>query len=395
MNNTLNLVIDFQNLAIRAMFTCGYNEPKISSFDTEEECAIFARKLTTDIAYIIRMFLPQRVIIAVDGKSPWRKSLYSEEETDYKGTRVKDNTKNWDNIFKTLDDLKNIYKSKGLVICEILHAEADDIAGMWKNKLFNKSKENLVLISSDKDWHQLIDYNPNTKNFCIVFNPIINNKGKRVFYCSQKCYKWLFTDKQSNDIFFTDYSSTRELIKSITKDPKIDIAVVDPNKVLLEKVMSGDDGDNVPAFYHYYKNGKKWRITPLKASKILEELNINNINELQMVTETKDALKSTIEKHLNKELDDIDLCQRLNRQRRLVELNPILFPQEIQDTFKYISEDILKQDFINTNNISMQKLLQDTKYLDKNYNKPRTSDIFDNLKDLEKYITNPTTTSLF
>lgn len=393
---TLNLIIDYQNIAMRALFMCGYGDSHVSSFDTDEECAILVRKITTDIAYVVRLFSPNRIIIAADAKHPWRKDLYKPEEEGYKGTHVKDDTKNWDKIFASLDELKEIYSSKGFIVSTIQHAEADDIAGLWKNKLFNECNENIILVTSDKDWLQLVDYNSRNNVFCISFNPIASNKGKRTLSFTQECRDWIFTEEQKTDIFFTNYSSSKELLKNLQKkDAKIDFSIVNPNKVVLEKIMCGDDGDNVPAFYQYYKNGKKQRITPLKSTKILEELNVSTVDDLQMVSESQDILKITIEKYLKKELDDINVHQRLERQRKLVELNPILFPEEIQKSFKYLSEDAIKQDLLQTNNITMQEILKGTKYIDDNYKRPRKSDVFDNLKDLEKYIVNPTATNLF
>ena len=114
MNNKLNLIFDFNNRAMRALFTCSYvGEGSVSTFDTDEECGVLIRKIATDMAYVLRIFSPNRVIVACDAKHPWRNELYdpAEEET-YKGTRVKDNTKNWDKIWEALNDYKTILKKR-------------------------------------------------------------------------------------------------------------------------------------------------------------------------------------------------------------------------------------------------------------------------------------------
>ena len=41
---------------------------------------------------------------------------------------------------------------------------------------------------------------------------------------------------------------------------------------------------------------------------------------------------------MKKELDDIDVNERLIRQRRLVELSPILFPERILSSFDFIEQ---------------------------------------------------------
>ena len=95
MTNRLNLIFDFNNMAMRALFTCGYaGEGSVSTFDTDEECAILIRKIATDMAYVMRTFAPDRTIVLCDAKSPWRNDLYEDSDENYKGTRVKDTTKN-------------------------------------------------------------------------------------------------------------------------------------------------------------------------------------------------------------------------------------------------------------------------------------------------------------
>ena len=57
MSNKLNLIFDFSNMAMRALFTCSYaNRGEISTFDTDEECNILIRKIAIDMAYVIRIF---------------------------------------------------------------------------------------------------------------------------------------------------------------------------------------------------------------------------------------------------------------------------------------------------------------------------------------------------
>ena len=149
--------------------------------------------------------------------------------------------------------------------------------------------------------------------------------------------------------------------------------------------MCGDDGDNAPAFYTYYKNGKKTRVTTTKAKKIFEDLNITSVKDLCQANEA-DALKPEIEKVMKKELDDIDVNERLLRQRQLVELNPILFPEEIVSSFNYHIADTENIGYFPTDTIKLDTILSNTKYLNKDYKKPKENDIFDNLKNLEKYI---------
>ena len=79
--NKTNLVFDFSNMAMRALFTCSYaNAGAVTTFDTDEECGILIRKIAMDMAYVTRIFTPDRVIVACDARDPWRRSLYDDIE---------------------------------------------------------------------------------------------------------------------------------------------------------------------------------------------------------------------------------------------------------------------------------------------------------------------------
>lgn len=381
---TLNVILDYNNLAMRALFTCQYmGDANIQNFDTEEECNILARKITMDICHVMNTFSPDRVVLACDAKYPWRHDIYTDiDGQSYKGNRSRDDDKNWANIFATFDDVKRILSERGMIATQLNRAEADDVAAMWKEHMFGSNKENLILVSSDKDWTQLVEFNHNDGCFCMCYNPISNNRGKRNLYMSQSTIEWLNT-KDQVDIFFTNYNQSKNNInRAIASDPKIDTVVISPETVLLEKVMCGDDGDNVPTFFEYYKNGKKQRVTPLKAKHIFESLGINDI--LDLVKESKyKRFKDALEKEMKYDVD-VDIQERLLRQRKLVELKSEFFPDEIKELFVAHIQDVSGYGYTNNIAKNMQDLLKDTKYITKDFKKTKENSIFASL-ELDKY----------
>lgn len=388
--NKTNLVVDFSNIAMRSLFMCTYaNKGDVSTFDTDEECGVLIRKVAMDMAYVLRTFTPDRVILACDARNPWRRTLYDDIEGEsYKGNRQKDNTLNWNKIFENLNAFKEILKERGFIITEIANAEADDVAALWKQESYNNG-DNVILVSSDKDWAQLVDFDGN--KFCVCFNPIGTNKGKKHLFLTDECSKWLISSSKGTDIFFNNYNSYKDSLSNLkSKDGKIDFTIIDPNKVVLDKIMCGDDGDNAPSIYEFYKNGKKVRMTPGRSDKILEELNIKNSKDLCEAA-ANNLLLPLMSKFFKREIEDIDINVRVMRQRKLVELNSVLFPEAINTAFEYHAKEVVNDGYITTSTVTLDTILNGTKYLDERNDprKARESSIFDNLKGLEKFI--PTT----
>lgn len=384
----LNMILDFNNFAMRSLHTCQFMEPdvKIKNFDTKKECDILIRKITIDICRVIRTFTPNRVIISCDSKQPWRKDLYKDiDGMEYKGTREKDDEKNWNNIFSALDDLRGIFKKNGFIVTYIDRTEADDITTMWKEYLFDKG-EDVILVSSDMDWVQLVGVHNN--NVCLCYNPIANNTGKKRLYLNSDINEWLDT-KEKPDIFFSNYNKTRKILKGVQFiDPKISFELVDPDRVLLNKIMTGDLSDNVPSFFHYYRNGRKQNVTELKAKHVFEALNIHNVDDLIDVN-NKMLLKDALEKEMKRDID-VDFQERLTRQRKLVELKSYLFPEDIVKKFKSTAISTCDECTVNTSNIKMEDVLAGTKYLEQEEVRKngKLNSIFDDINSLSKFSSN-------
>lgn len=377
----LNLVIDFNNLAMRSLFMCKYiGEGNVTNFDTEEECDIYINKLSMDICSVLRTIAPDRVIFVCDSKNPWRNKLYADiDGMEYKGTREKDEEKNWDNIFNSLTDFKNILKDRGFVVSEIASAEADDLAALWKEELVYKNMDPVILVSSDKDWTQLVEFVSSTA-WCFCFNPVVNNKGIKKFFIDEKGKNWLETEEKV-DIFLSGLDPLKDRIKGIiASNPRLSVEQINPNAVLLDKIFCGDDGDNVPAIFDYYKNGKKMRVTPLKAGHIYESLGISNSNDIESHL-SDDSLRDAISKEMKTDVD-VDLTKRLDRQRKLVELKSRFFPDSINKNFEVDYFGNLSKGVVNTRQIKTEDLLGETKFLKKDFGKPRENSIFDDIKSL-------------
>lgn len=378
--NKVVLCLDWSNLLFRSLFINQLYGGHSSAYNEMEDCKSFIYKFATDVCSIMNIFKPTNVILLTDSQHAWRKDVLPGED-GYKSNREKDKNVNWDNIFKCSDDLKALFKTFGCHVAEVEHSEADDMAALCKEIIFEKYHDyNLVIVSADADLRQLIDFDPITNQYCAVYNTTVKGKtGKRFFYVSQQFMDWVNTEDEV-DIFFSNEDNSKKYIKDILKNnAKIALDVENPNDIVLHKIFCGDDGDCVPAFHSWIKEGKQVRVTPSKEKKVREILGINTVNDLVSV---KDSLKPVLESVCKKEFNDIDVIERLNRQRTLVELNSELFPENIKeykDTIEYMIGDVPENGFWN---IKAADVLKGTEYEDGDKKKAIVANVF---KDMDKY----------
>ena len=167
---------------------------------------------------------------------------------------------------------------------------------------------------------------------------------------------------------------------------KVEIDRIDPDRVVLVKMACGDMSDNIPSFYEFYKNGKLTRITEKRMDKINEACGINDSDDFIRLAPLKpfhDALSSV----LKTDADDIDFTARTDRQRRLVVLDPALFPKKVVEDYEYAASHAAQDGYVFGKTLRMETLLEGTRFIDKNYGKTKRNEIFDDIKDLDKYIT--------
>lgn len=394
-NKKTLLVIDWSNLMFRSLaLNALYGTTGMgTNYDNMDEMKSFIYKFATDVCSLLNIFKANKVIIATDAPHAWRKDIDMGTEVGYKGTRTRDNGYNWDNIFKCAKDLQSYFSQLGYHNAYVEHGEADDMAALCKSVVFSRYADyNVIIVSADADLRQLIDFNPVTKQFCCVYNTIGKGKsGKRYLYGTQEFIDWLNTEEKSNDIFFFSYDPARQYLKNLLKlNASIEVALEDPNDIVINKIFCGDDGDAVPAFYQWYVNGKCYRVTPAKVKKIRETIGIQNVQNVVDAAKSGD-LHPLLEKVCKREIKDIDINERLDRQRHLVELSPSLFPEHIQE---YKADIIMMMDSADslTYPIKADTVLSKTPYAGVSKRKAVEASIF---KDMDKYVGVHKNNSLF
>lgn len=376
----LNLCIDYSNICFRALFTCKYGNPDITTFDTEEECDIFARKVTNDICSLIKTFNPNSVFLFLDSREPWREKVCP----NYKGTRKRDDSLNMKNVLNTMEELLDIYKSRGITVFRVWHAEADDVAALYKSKMVSEDCST-IFVTSDADWQQLIDFDKESKRYTCVYNPIVGSKSITKLHCTKEFKDWIEVNDSME--IFCDYTSTkRKIVEAMAYNSKITFFIVDPNQILMTKILFGDDGDNVPAFYQFYgKNGRKTRLTEKKMDKVklLLECDINTVNDLEKLNESG-RFMDAIGKVFKRDTTNIDGNIVLNTQRDCVELDPNRFPDEIKNEFDEVfNEYASNKQYATPQMKTVEGMMKGTKFEKKShsYNGAKLNRIFNGFID--------------
>lgn len=154
----------------------------------------------------MKVIQPSKIYFTIDGYPKWRYDIFPE----YKGTRPREETPATEAFKRNRNAIKRLLKyfPVGNIYNENL--EADDIAYIIC-KYYEDKDVDVVALSTDKDWLQLVNHFKNVK----VYNQL----------------KKVFIDKLDEDIVRT-------------------------------KCLTGDDSDNISGFY---------KIGPVTAKKILKD----------------------------------------------------------------------------------------------------------------------------
>jgi 5'-3' exonuclease len=201
------IVIDTQNLFMRVRH--GVRAP-----DTEQQLALALHIIFTSLKKVWNQFDADHTVFCLEGRS-WRKDIYPPYKANRKAAAIKRTQKEVeeDNVFFEVMDnfVQFISKHTNCTVIRHPEAEADDMVARWIDL---HPDDRHVVISSDGDFQQLI-----------AENVMIYNGISALLYTHTGIY-----DKDGN----------------IAKDKKNkELLVPDPEWMLFEKILRGDDGDNV------------------------------------------------------------------------------------------------------------------------------------------------------
>jgi len=376
-NNRYTLLIDGNYFLFRTLFV----NPSSRSGELladENSIAVFVRKLATDLTYQIRLFdgLIGNIVWAQDSKS-WRKPFHP--ELDYKGSRKKNNKVNWDNFQKASESFTKILAEYGVSISKAAGAEGDDLVWAWSERLINDGTSSIIF-SGDRDLMQLIQRSGD--NHILFYSPTHKNLSVPIGFNNWISHK---EDDEGVDIFNMSSISenqTKQKLESVIKKKKIDPSELNVEIFKLNKVLTGDAGDNVPPVYTKIVAGKdgkerKYGVSDKKASKICIEYakKYNDLSISNLLTDDACTyMANTIIKNLNiQDKTQEDIIESIKLNCKLMILSTDLVPSEVLEAM----EDDISNNINNKTDLSkfknMKSLLANSDFVTKDLEMAQSS----------------------
>jgi hypothetical protein len=229
----------------------------------KNEQGAFIRKVSTDLCSSLKM-IPQggRLIFTADSRS-WRKDVEI-EDGGYKSGRVKDENVDWSIFFDLMQAFGSHLEKMGFIFSKVEGAEGDDLLMYWSD-YFNSKGESCIIITGDKDLHQLA--NVSTGAWTAIWN---NNSKKNVISVPNGWKETWLEKNESVNIFnmASTISPEKERFKDFLK--KVQIEDIHSKPFIFNKILIGDKGDSVPSVWSYEQNGKVVNFTQRKADTVYE-----------------------------------------------------------------------------------------------------------------------------
>ena len=312
-------------------------------FSRKEDRSAFIRKVTTDMCSTLRSLPPASRIIMCTDSSSWRKEIEI-EGGGYKSGRKKDENIDWSVFYKLMHEYCTKLEELGYIYTKINKAEADDLLYYWSRVSLKRNK-NSIIISGDRDLHQLITLNENGN-----WVAVLNNNSKNLAFYIPPAWK----DSQPElEVSIFNMSGTIDPVKSKLKEftSSVENVRISSDTILYEKILSGDKGDSIPPAWIVVKGGKNHGITPKKVEDFLSEISKSRWADTPIHIAMKDhEYLDFLSGYFLRALGDVDsmdnrsrLIDLLKRNMKLVWLDKEQIPKEISfDILASISESIEK-----------------------------------------------------
>lgn len=337
--NNLTLICDM-NYVLMSRFSVVGGFEKGSP---ERTLQIAQQNLTDMLARSINIMINRfpmvdNIILVGDGGS-WRKQLNIPDQLKditYKGNREKNDTIDWHHVFGALNDLMKNARNNNITVSQTLSAEGDDWVWYWSKKL-NSQGVNTLIWSIDRDLQQLVQ-----KNEDGVFTAWYSDRSGLCL--PENCMERKKFDPI--DFFMSPLEYSNQLIDKLKTCSGNKVAYVNPDEIVIEKVLCGDSGDNIKAIVRYDKGGRTYRFSEGDLKKYQEhDLPMSTVEDLK---ECKEDIANWVvnnKKYKPYHIKKNDVLEMLDYNIKLVWLSEETIPKPV---IQSMNEVEYKQFDVNT-----------------------------------------------
>lgn len=302
----------------------------------KKEQAAFIRKISTDLCASLKM-LPSggRLIFTSDSRS-WRREIEI-EGGGYKSGRVKDENVDWSIFFDLMASFGNHLEEMGFIFSKVEGAEGDDLLMFW-SEYFNNIGENCLIITGDKDLHQLVRMNDSS------WTSVWNSNAKNNLLSTPVGWKQAWLEKEEEVGIFNMASSVspeKQKLKDFLK--KVEIQEIEKRYFIINKILVGDKGDSIPSVWEYENSGKSVKFSQKKADTVVDLFQSGEwANEQFGSLLTNKIFLEWISGLILRTTKDIDssanrekVIQNLIRNFRLMWLDPTMLPDRVKSNCQF------------------------------------------------------------
>lgn len=314
--NRCTLIVD-GNWLMMSRLPSTYNQFRAECPDFIKEQAVdnLVDAMLSSINVTLQKFagVVDNMIFVADGYS-WRKQLEVPQQlgdTRYKGNRVKTEEMDWSYIYSSIDRISEGLKKNNCTVSRSKSAEGDDWMWYWSRRLNNEGI-NAIIWSTDNDLKQLVQYDGTS------------------FTCWYNDFNGLYMPKNIEDTcdsdidFFMQFTNntTYEMLKQTVQN----VNYIQPELIVMNKIICGDSSDNIKSIVTQEKNGKEYRVTEKFWNTVREDLGINTLDEFfgheDIIIEELLKRKKVTDKAE-------DIYPRFDYNKRLVWLDESSYPPEV------------------------------------------------------------------
>lgn len=248
-----------------------------------------------------------------DSDGNWRKELYPE----YKGNRSKTEDIDWEFVYTTYNEFKDNLPPS-IEIREKSMVEGDDWIS-YLTKYYNDLGESVLIVSNDGDIKMILESSKSYMN--IMVNEVYSHNN---IYLPEDYDTWLSMYSASlgpRDLFDDDHNfkiETVNFIKSLIHTRNV--KTVDHKRVLFEKIITGDKGDNIKSVY--IKNN---RGLGAKSGEKLYDQYVELFGEPKFDSDCFDRVSDLIMEFKKEDDDEVydSIRENVNFNNKLVNLHSI------------------------------------------------------------------------